>query len=89
MRNSKEKLIQDFHKIVDKSMAEAYMMEMADAFALGYLASKYDLERFIDNQEVVIKACQKYDEDDDLCIHDTIGETLIDLGIINNDEGEL
>jgi len=42
-------------------------------------------EDVVDNQEEVIEACRKYDENDDLALLDTIGETLIDLKIIKND----
>jgi len=49
-----------------------------DVFALGYLAGKYDLTT-LKKTPKRDKAVKKYDEADDLCLYDTIGETLIDL----------
>ncbi len=88
-RLSKQKLMDSFSKIVKESIDKNYQFGMKDAFALGYLAAKYNIEHFYYNQEVVINACRNYDRTDDLALLDTIGETLIDLGIIDNSKGIL
>lgn len=85
MRYKHKELIEDFTKIIKKTREEGYFITSQDIFALGYLAAKYDLTRFTENQEAVIKACAEYDKTDDLCLYDTIAETLIDLDVIKND----
>lgn len=84
MRNTKEDLKIDSNKMVEQSFIEEYSFS-EDAFALGYMCAKYGIEKLYDNQDALIAACRKYDEDDDLGLLDTIGETLIDLRIIKND----
>ena len=84
-RLKKEQLSKDIGKIYAKAFKEGYMLGYKDIFALGYMSAKYSLKRLVDNQVEVIEACRKYDENDDLALLDTIGETLIDLKIIKND----
>ena len=83
---TKEQLRRDIQLIDSKAKAliDRYFFNTEDIFALGYMCGKYGLEKIIDNQDKVIEACRKYDETDDLGLFDTIGETLIDLGIIDN-----
>lgn len=81
-RNSKEQLSKDINEIVITAKRKGYIFSHNDAFALGFLAGKYRLEKILDNQEKVAKACEKYDETDVLALLDTISETLIDLDII-------
>lgn len=85
MRNTKEQLLIDIAKMFEQSAIEGYSFSRQDAFAIGYMAAKSGLEKIYDNQDKVLAACREYDKDDDLGLHDTIGETLIDLRIIKND----
>ncbi|HOH62094.1 MAG TPA: hypothetical protein PK698_06460 [Bacilli bacterium] len=88
MRLSKEQLLRDVYTICTMAIEKKYFMTSKDIFALGYMCAKYDLDKIIDNQKKLIEACNKYDEDDDLALLDTIKETLIDLDIISNKKGE-
>lgn len=85
-RKTKKQLLYDVVKMWKLVVEKKYIMTPNDLFALGYLCGKYDVKKLFDNQDEVIEACRKYDETDDLELLDTIGETLIDLGIINNDK---
>lgn len=85
MRYTKENLMEDMRVIAEKAKKEDYLFGAKDVFAIGYMCGKYGVERLLDNQEEVIEACRKYDETDDLKLLDTIGETLVDLGVIKND----
>jgi len=84
-RHTKEKLLEDVHKISVKAAGDGYGIGARDYFALGYMCGKYGVERLYDNQEEVIKGCQEYDKTDELALLDTIGETLIDMEVIKND----
>ena len=79
-------LFSDISNVYYKAIEGKYGFGYRDIFALGYMAGKYNLTKIIDNQDELIEACRKYDETDDLGLLDTIGETLIDLKIINNDK---
>ena len=81
-RCTKEKLGDDLREIAMKAAKQGYLFQAKDAFALGYMAATSGLERLQDNEQAVREACKKYDETDDLALHDTIAETLLDLDII-------
>ena len=85
----RKQLLNDLREITHKANTKGYIFQHSDAFAIGYLAAKYNLTKLIDNQDAVVDACVEYDETDDLALMDTIGETLIDLKIINNDKKTL
>jgi hypothetical protein len=78
----KMQLIKDMQTISEKAIKSGYIFGTKDAFALGYMCAKSGIDKLVDNQEEVSKACDLYDETDDLGLMDTIGETLVDLEII-------
>ena len=84
-RLSKATLLDDLRQICKKSVEQNYLIGANDFFALGYLAATYNLKWLSHNSEQLLLACKEYDKTDDLGLLDTIGETLIDLGIIVND----
>lgn len=81
-RYSKEKLMQDLQQLIEKARNQSYSLGPTDIFALGYLAGKYHLEGFLDNQDQLLPACDEYDKSDDLKLLDTIKETLMDLDVL-------
>lgn len=88
-QRTKTQLQNDIVEIAARAFERGYNFTVADAFALGYMCAKHDVERLKDNQEKVVEACKEYDKTDDLGLMDTIGETLIDLEIISNEKKEL
>lgn len=78
MQNNHQ-LIEDLREMIQKKPE----WNLTDLFALGYLAGKYGLEKFKDNEEELIEACRKYDRMDDLGLADTISTVLVDSGVIN------
>lgn len=91
-RYTKKILLEDLREIINRThrgREYEYSFGSKDIFALGYMCGKYDVDCLINNQEKVINACTEYDKTDDLMLLDTIGETLIDLKVINNKEGKL
>lgn len=85
---NKQALI-DIEIITAKAVKEGYLLGIKDIFALGFLAGKYGLTELINNKEEVKLACIEYDKTDALYLLDTIGETLIDLEIIDNKDKSL
>lgn len=77
-RFKKSELVDSFTTLLEKASDEEYLLSNYDVFALGYLAGKYDLTT-LKKTPKRDKAVKKYDEADELCLYDTIGETLIDL----------
>lgn len=86
-RCSKKQLQDDLMEMLRKAYFQHYILGPRDVFALGYLCAKYDLKKILNNQTAVINACKEYDKTDDLALADTIGETLIDLDVIDNSKG--
>lgn len=87
-RNSKPQLLKDLWKMQVKAHRDGYLLSLSDAFALGYMAGKTNLGKLIANEDEVKSAIRKYDDTDDLMLLDTVGETLIDLKVINLKEGD-
>ena len=78
----KERLYEDILHIENLANLREYLADFSDGFVLGYVAGKYGLKRFRNNEKEVVKACQKYDKTNDLALCDTSMEVLADLRII-------
>jgi len=89
IRRSKEKLMDDFMSLMKMVHEKQYGLSSRDIFAFGYLAGKYNLEMFFNNQNNLMEACKQYDETDDLALLDTVGEVFIDLELLDNSKGEI
>jgi hypothetical protein len=76
------KLGDDIEHIIGLARKEDYMFGARDAFAIGYMAGKYNLTALVNNEKEVMEACDKYDEMDECKLLDTIRETLFDLKLI-------
>jgi hypothetical protein len=79
---ARHQLLKDIDELIDRSRKESYGFGGRDIFAIGFVAGKYGLTKLINNKEEVIKACEAYDETDDLKLLDTVKECLMDLDII-------
>jgi len=75
----KERLMIEFRSLISKASEERYHLTILDAFALGYLAGKYNLNSLDIRNPKVKDACKEYDKTDELQLMDTISETLNDL----------
>lgn len=84
--HTKEQLLDDMRALAQKAGKQEYILSGKDVFALGYLCGTYGVKRLLNNEDEVEEACLKYDETDDLGLRDTIGETLMDLGVIKRGE---
>jgi len=81
-QNTKEQLAKDLSTLVIESWKVGRSFSPIDVFAIGYIAGKYGLDKLIDNQNVVLDACEEYDKTNDLKLPDSIKETLMDLDVI-------
>jgi hypothetical protein len=80
--HTKKQLLTDLGIIIRKASKRQYIFGLDDAFALGYMAAKGNLDNIYKDKTALKKACDKYDQTDDLGLLDTVSEVLMDLDIL-------
>ena len=78
-RQTKKQLLDDLQYLLSVAHKKGYILNHKDAFAIGYLAAKYDLKRINEVTDELATAVSAYDIDDELGLNDTIGEVFADL----------